>query len=951
MFVALACLIRLAGGSFSASAQSNEFRAMWVDAWGPGFLNASEATQLIADCRTYNYNAVVVQMRRRGDAFYTPAIGGNDPKTTAIAANFDALQDLITKAHTGSPRIQVHCWVTTHVIWSGLSQPTQPQHVFNSHPEFLMRDSTGTNYLAEGYYLDPGHPDATLWNYIMATNIVRRYDVDGFHWDYIRYPQQDSGYNPTAIARYNAEFGLSGEPAAADAQFSNWRRRQVTDFLRWVNSDLLAYKTDLVVSCAVFGSRSDAYNNRFQDWAAWNNEGIIDICMPMGYTSDNSVFQTRVTDAFNNQGVRRVYNGQGAYLNTKENTLWQLNYVRSKPLSGSVLYSSRVPNSGTVDRPGTLNYIRNNFQNSWVDVPAIPWKATPTKAIIRGTVARQVGGTAVYNATLSLNTVPTRNQRTEPHGNFALFETPPGSYTLTVSAADLATVTTNVTIAAGQNLALSIVLPPDNTPPVITDVTTDDMSDTSATIHWMTDELANSAVDFDTNVSYGNLASNATMTVNHSLTLTNLIPNSQYHFRVRSRNAASLQTNSADFVFFSNPPGVMADVIIESYRPNGTLNVNPPYADTGFALSTLKSSAAGLVATNSRYGSSGSPSFMITPTLPVAGGYYDVYLTHGNAPSISDDIVVAIGQSGCSGLPATTTIFREPGANTWESLGRLKLDAGVSAPVLTFSHSSGGLSGTARMYSDAIKFVYLSPPIITSQPLNTNANQGGSTTFSVTSAGAAPLAFQWRFEGTNINGATSSNYTLLNLQPAQEGDYSVAITNVAGVVTSAVAALTVNLPPSIATPPLSQTVRVGQNASFTVSAGGTEPLAYQWRFNGTNLPGAVENLFVRANAQTNHAGTYTVIVTNVAGAVTSAPALLTVNPWLPIHFQSITPMPDGRMQLTVTGSPGATLWIDRTNDLPPNWSELTNLPNQNGALEFIDHSATNQSRGYYRARQ
>jgi hypothetical protein len=53
----------------------------------------------------------------------------------------------------------------------------------------------------------------------------------------------------------------------------------------------------------------------------------------------------------------------------------------------------------------------------------------------------------------------------------------------------------------------------------------------------------------------------------------------------------------------------------------------------------------------------------------------------------------------------------------------------------------------------------------------------------------------------------------------------------------------------------------------------------------------------------------------------------------------------------VTGSPGETLWIDRTNDLPPNWHELTNLPNSSGASEFIDNSDTNQARGYYRARQ
>ena len=123
----------------------------------------------------------------------------------------------------------------------------------------------------------------------------------------------DSGYNPTAIARYNAEFGLSGQPSPSDPQFSEWRRRQVTDFLRWANSDLLAIRSNLVISCAVFGSRSDAYSARFQDWAGWNSEGIIDICMPMGYTADNSgIFVPRVDDAYTHQGVRRVYNGQGA---------------------------------------------------------------------------------------------------------------------------------------------------------------------------------------------------------------------------------------------------------------------------------------------------------------------------------------------------------------------------------------------------------------------------------------------------------------------------------------------------------------------------------------------------------------------------------------------------------------------------------------------------------------
>jgi uncharacterized lipoprotein YddW (UPF0748 family) len=933
-------------------AQSNEFRGVWVDAWGTGFLNASQVTQLIADCRAYNFNAIVVQMRRRGDAFYTPGIAGNDPKTTAISSSFDALQDVINKAHSGSPRIEVHCWVTTHVIWSSITPPSQAGHVFNLHPEYLMRNAAGTNWNGEGYYLDPGHPDATMWNYVMATNIVRRYAVDGFHWDYIRYPTTDSGYNPTALARYNAEFGLTGQPSPSSAQFSNWRRRQVTDFLRWVNADLLSIRSNLVISCAVFGSRSDAYNNRYQDWAGWNTEGIIDICMPMGYTSDNSgVFTPRVDDAYSHQGVRRVYNGQGAYLNTSANTVWQLDYIRNKPLLGSVLYSYRTPNSGTADIPGTLAYIRDQHQPTWVDVPAIPWKATPTKGIVRGTVTRQAGGTAVYNASVSINTAPVRNQKTEPHGKFAFFEAAPGNYTLTATATDLGVATTNVTITAGTNIAINLVLPPDSSPPVISGVGTSNLTDTSVIIRWTTDENANSTVDYGLTASYGSTVSNATLVLQHAVSLVNLTPNTTYYYRVRSRNITGLQRNSADLSFRSNLAGVVNNVIVEARLSDGSLNSNPPYSDnSSFADSTLKSSASGLTGTGSRYAISGTPSFTVKPSLPVAGGTYEVYVTQGSASSISDDILVAISQSGCTGLPATTAVIQEAGGNTWEYLGRMRLNAGVTVPTLAFTYAGGTLMTGYRMYSDATKYVFVPPPTITNQPQSRTVNQGASATFFVGATGAGPLSYQWRFEDASLAGATSSSYTRSSVQPVHEGDYSVVITNFAGAVTSENAFLVVNILPSVGVPPQSQSLKRGQDATLFVTAGGTEPLFYQWRFKGASIAGADDSTYTLSNAQTNDSGAYSVVITNVAGSVTSLNAMLTVTLPLPSRFQSITLLPDGRARLIVTGETGVACAIDGSSNLA-GWFELMNLMNTNGTLDVVDASASNSTLRYYRARQ
>src|SRR5688572_3986714 len=90
------------------SAQT-EFRGLWVDAWGPGFLSTNQITKLVEDCRTYNFNAVVVQMRRRGDAFYLPQLPNEEPRTKALAVDFDALQEIINQCHSGPKRIEVHC--------------------------------------------------------------------------------------------------------------------------------------------------------------------------------------------------------------------------------------------------------------------------------------------------------------------------------------------------------------------------------------------------------------------------------------------------------------------------------------------------------------------------------------------------------------------------------------------------------------------------------------------------------------------------------------------------------------------------------------------------------------------------------------------------------------------------------------------------------------------------
>lgn len=175
------------------------------------------------------------------------------------------------------------------------------------------------------------------------------------------------------------------------------------------------------------------------------------------------------------------------------------------------------------------------------------------------------------------------------------------------------------------------------------------------------------------------------------------------------------------------------------------------------------------------------------------------------------------------------------------------------------------------------------PPVIIEQPQSRTNYVGTTASFSVSATGSMPLSYQWYFNGTNpMPGRTSATLVLTNVQPADAGRYTVVVSNIAGVVTSQVATLTVivlEVPPTITVHPQSQTVREGATATFTVVADGPGPLSYQWYLApDVSLAGRTNATIVLENVSTNDAGGYFAVVANPFGAVTSAVATLTVRP-------------------------------------------------------------------------
>jgi len=155
-----------------------------------------------------------------------------------------------------------------------------------------------------------------------------------------------------------------------------------------------------------------------------------------------------------------------------------------------------------------------------------------------------------------------------------------------------------------------------------------------------------------------------------------------------------------------------------------------------------------------------------------------------------------------------------------------------------------------------------------------------------------------------------------------------------------------NAPPFITSQPQGLSVTQGSNATFSVTAGGTATLAYQWRQDDTNIAGATQSSYTRNNVGTADAGNYSVFITNVAGTVTSSNALLTVVLPAPLRFDLISLLPDNHLRLTMSGDPG--VYALETSTQLTNWSFKTNLTNVTGVFEFVDEPVTDVAQRFYR---
>ena len=253
----------------------------------------------------------------------------------------------------------------------------------------------------------------------------------------------------------------------------------------------------------------------------------------------------------------------------------------------------------------------------------------------------------------------------------------------------------------------------------------------------------------------------------------------------------------------------------------------------------------------------------------VYDGSTATWLRSGTAPEVSRTVF----DSSPDGLVWTTLTEGSRISNGWQAAG---ITLAPGGRIRARGYVAGAANNGSAWFADTI----FGPPVILIQPDSLTRNAGTLASFSGLATASEPLSYQWLkdgtpiVDGTNVAGVSTPVLTVSNAFGGDAGGYSLIVSNSAGSVTSIVASLVV-MDPLLISEPTSQTRNAGEDVAFSVAVIGTA-LRYQWWKDGVALPQGTNAPLSLANVQTNDAGKYQVVISNVFGSITSVVATLTV---------------------------------------------------------------------------
>ena len=335
-------------------------------------------------------NTVVLQTRIRGSVIYPSRIEPWDIILTGEYdrdPGYDPLAFAIEETHRRG--MELHAWlVTVPAFKIAVAKSMGKRSLLRTHPELLRKHG-------EQYYLDPGLPGSSTYLTALCQEIVSNYDIDGIHFDYIRYPEYAESFNDAASYK---KYGKGKEKRA-------WRRDNITRMVRQTYEAVKAIKPWIRVSCSPVGKYKDlsrysakgwsAYGTVYQDAQGWLRDGIMDMLLPMMYFQGDHFYPFAVDWQENCYG-RPVAPGLGIYFLSPKEKDWDLGviqrelcYLRQMGLSGQAYFRSRFLTDNTKD---IYTYLKQDYYPYPALLPPMAWQSSTPPDKPRLVNRKRVGG-------------------------------------------------------------------------------------------------------------------------------------------------------------------------------------------------------------------------------------------------------------------------------------------------------------------------------------------------------------------------------------------------------------------------------------------------------------------------------------------------------------------------------------------------------------------------------
>lgn len=371
--------------------KTKEARGIWVTRWEwarDDLKNNPQAQQqriieIFDLVKKAKLNFILFQIRGNGDALYKSNFEPwSDLLTGTLGKDpgWDPLAFAVEQAHVRG--LELHTWINTFPAWRGTTPPphTTPEQVYNAHPDWIICNKDGTPMPLTSHYvnLSPGIPEVREYVKNVSLDIINNYDIDGFHFDYIRYPEEsvERGYSRDAVSvkLFNTPVGNPDQ-----LEWDDWQRENINQFVRKFYAAAVAVKPWLKISASVIGkynySEWNGYSAVYQDALCWVNEGSIDFICPMIYWQ--TTHPTAPFDKVAGEWLKE-YNHQrfifpGMSINRLGTPEWPLEEIAKQ------IVTARDGGNGMVffsysGLEAAMKKIDNQGFQYLANFPALPWK-------------------------------------------------------------------------------------------------------------------------------------------------------------------------------------------------------------------------------------------------------------------------------------------------------------------------------------------------------------------------------------------------------------------------------------------------------------------------------------------------------------------------------------------------------------------------------------------------